>query len=211
MNEHEVENSSLDDPSGEEVQDQLERYANLSLLGIGTLALLMLLIYFLKFSGMGFSEDQTHWGVLGDYIGGVLNPAISLAALYWLTRSIIIQRKELQESREALRATAYSQAQQAKSSEIAAKLQLLSIELEIISSQLAVETSYRMQVLASIGDSDFQQKIYDREGEFLPAKDVLDRVSKDISLLSSRREGVLRASQNISPGFKIEIMLAKSL
>lgn len=188
---------------------KLERQANQSLIVIAFLVFLMLFAYFVKFSGNGFSDKQEDWGVFGDYIGGIFNPAISLAALYWLTRSIILQRKELQESHEALRDTAYSQAQQAKSSEIAAKFQLLSIELEIISSKLTMEENYRMQILANLEGGDIQQKIYDRKGSLLPAKEILDEVSKDITRLSSRRDGVLRASENLSPGFKVEIMLAK--
>ena len=190
--------------------DDLDRHARLSILAIGLVAFLMLFAYFVKFSGYGFSGKQEDWGVFGDYLGGVLNPTISLAALYWLTRSISLQKRELQESREALIEAAYSQSKQAKSSEIAAKLQLLSIEMEIVSAQLANEAAYQMQLLLRLDNGKSDQEIYDRKGNLRRPPDVIKEVHETISKLSSRREGILRAAKKLEPKFEIEIMLAKS-
>lgn len=41
-------------------------------------------------------------GVVGDFFGGMLNPVIALATLYWLTRGVRMQRQELSETRVAL-------------------------------------------------------------------------------------------------------------
>lgn len=191
--------------------DDLEKHAHRSLWGIGFFTFLMLFAYFVKFSGYGFSGKQEDWGVFGDYVGGLLNPVISLAALYWLTRSIVLQKRELQESREALRETAFSQSQQAKSSEIAAKFQLLSIELEIISAQLAVGVNYQLQLLGDLKGSDLEQKIYDRKCELRPVKEILEEVQKEISRLTLKRESILRSAEKLAPNFKFEIMNAKSL
>lgn len=38
-------------------------------------------IYFWKFRSFNFAQDPGGWGVLGDYIGGTLNPIISLLSL----------------------------------------------------------------------------------------------------------------------------------
>ena len=190
--------------------DDLDRHARLSILAIGLVAFLMLFAYFVKFSGNGFSGKQEDWGVFGDFLGGVLNPAISLAALYWLTRSISLQKRELKESREALIDAAYSQSKQAKSSEVAAKLQLLSIEMEMVSTQLAGEAAYQMQLLLRMDDGKFDQEIYDRKGILRSPADIIKEVHESISKLSSRREGILRAAKKLEPKFEIEIMLAKS-
>ena len=190
--------------------DDLDRHARLSLFAIGFVAFLMLFAYFVKFSGYGFSGKQEDWGVFGDFLGGVLNPAISLAALYWLTRSISLQKRELKESREALIDAAYSQSKQAKSSEVAAKLQLLSIEMEMVSAQLAGEVAYQMQLLLRVGSEKSDQEIYDRKGNLRRPPDVIKEVYESISKLSSRREGILRAAKRLEPKFEIDIMLAKS-
>lgn len=211
MNEQETDNFNAKTSSTEPELDSLERYANHSLWGIGALAFLMLSAYFVKFSGKGFSENQEDWGVLGDYIGGVLNPTISLAALYWLTRSIILQKRELKESREALLDAAYSQSQQAKASETAAKFQMLSMEMEIISSLLAAEVTYQTQVLDILNSDREINNIFDRNGALRSAEVVLKDVQKKIEQLNSRRDRVFRAAKAIAPGFDIEIMYAKSI
>lgn len=191
--------------------DDLEKAANHSFLGVGLLAFLVLFAYFVKFSGFGFSNNHADWGTLGDYLGGVLNPAISVVTLYWLTRSIILQKRELQESREALRDAAYSQSKQAKSSEIAAKFQLLSIEMEMISSELASELSYQMQVLSIINNDTSGKDIYDRKGAPRPAKDILQEVQNKIRSLYDRRDRVSKAAKVVAPGFGIEIEIAKNV
>lgn len=197
-------------PLGEKLDD-LEKAANHSFMGVGFLAFLVVIAYFMKFSGFGFSNNQADWGTLGDYIGGVLNPTISVVTLYWLTRSIILQRRELQESREALRDAAYAQSRQAKSSEIAAKFQLLSIEMEIISSELASELSYQRQVLDIINNDSSGQEIYDRKCVLRSPKNILEEVQNEIRRMSARRDKVFKAAKGVAPGFDIEIMIAKSV
>lgn len=191
--------------------DDLEKQAHRSLWVIGSLAFLMLFSYFVKFSGYGFSEKQDDWGVLGDYVGGLLNPAISLAALYWLTRSIVLQKRELQESREALRESAYLQSQQAKSSETAAKFQMLSMEMEIISSLLAAEVTYQTQILEILNSDRETKEVFDRNGILQPAETALKDVQREIHRLKARRDKVFGAAKVIAPGFVTEIMYAKSI
>ncbi len=191
--------------------DDVEKAANHSFWSVGFLAFLVVFAYFVKFSGFGFSNNHADWGTLGDYIGGVLNPTISVVTLYWLTRSIILQKRELQETREALRDTAYSQSKQATSSEIAAKFQLLSIELEIISSKLTFELSYQMQVLSIINSGSLDREIYDRKGALRPSKSILEDVNREVQNLLANRAKVFKAAKLIAPGFDIEIEYAKSI
>lgn len=46
--------------------------------------------------------EPSAWGSFGDFVGGLLNPIVAFLALFWLTRSIQIQRSELRETRLAL-------------------------------------------------------------------------------------------------------------
>jgi hypothetical protein len=94
----------------------------------------VLTVYFLKFGGTsgGFSNKQDIWGQFGDYVGGILNPLIAGLALYWLTESVQIQRRELSETRQALQESAKAQAQQVAASATVAKLNVLNAELETV-------------------------------------------------------------------------------
>lgn len=48
--------------------------------------------------GRGYSDSREAWGQFGDFLGGVLNPAIGALTVYLLLVSVYIQRKELRSS-----------------------------------------------------------------------------------------------------------------
>lgn len=54
--------------------------------------------YIYKFSSSSISSSPSDWGVLGDYVGGTLNPLISLITLFYLIRTYLSQKEELSES-----------------------------------------------------------------------------------------------------------------
>ncbi|WP_421532344.1 hypothetical protein [Lelliottia amnigena] len=54
--------------------------------------------YTFNFKGFSISDDPADWGALGDYFGGVLNPLISIVTLFFLVKTYLSQRKELQEN-----------------------------------------------------------------------------------------------------------------
>lgn len=191
--------------------DELEKRANNSFRVVGFLAFVITVVYFFKFSGLGLSGAQGDWGTFGDYIGGILNPTISIATLYWLTRSIILQKRELQESRDALRDAAYSQSKQAKASEAASKFQFITMEMEMISSELDSEYSYQMLVLSVLNDKNRYKKIFDRTGELRSAQEVLTEIGRNINILSTRRKSIMRVAKYISPEIDVEISAFKSL
>ena len=62
----------------------------------------MLLSYIVAFNG-GISLEQSDWGALGDFFGGVLNPIISFIALLLLFFTVNIQSNELHISSKALK------------------------------------------------------------------------------------------------------------
>ena len=53
------------------------------------------------FSG-DLSNDQAIWGQYGDFIGGVLNPVFALLALFALLYTIVLQVRELEQTREEI-------------------------------------------------------------------------------------------------------------
>lgn len=63
--------------------------------------------YYWNFNNDGsffsFSMDQNHWGVFGDYIGGITNPIIALALLSFVSKTYSMQKKEMENLKENLK------------------------------------------------------------------------------------------------------------
>jgi hypothetical protein len=56
----------------------------------------VIMMYFYKFGSFDISKlskDPAHWGQLGDYIGGLLNPILSFATIIYLIKANISQRE----------------------------------------------------------------------------------------------------------------------
>lgn len=81
------------------------------------------------------SLKSTDWGTFGDYFGGLLNPVIGLFALYWLTKSVRLQREELFETRATLVDSAKSQQNQVKLAALTALTNSIMAETEILHTQ----------------------------------------------------------------------------
>jgi hypothetical protein len=72
--------------------------------------------------GQQLSSDTSAWGQFGDFIGGILNPLVAYSAFYWLTRSVLLQKEELLETRRALEASAAAQVKHASAAEKSLKV-----------------------------------------------------------------------------------------
>lgn len=97
--------------------------------------------YLLQFGSAKFSAEPEHWGQLGDYFGGLLNPAVALAALMLLAWSISLQRKELLETRRQLEIAATAQHQQVRLSALTGLVNALTEELHMHRAHLQYLTS----------------------------------------------------------------------
>lgn len=62
----------------------------------------IVLAYAYRFNG-GLSYDQGRWGEFGDFLGGTLNPILGFLTVIILVSTLKVQRKELRESRKALK------------------------------------------------------------------------------------------------------------
>ncbi len=114
----------------------------------------ILLAYIINFGFLvhaPLSKDPSHWGQLGDYVGGILNPFIAFFAFFWLSQSVLIQKEELADTKKALQESAQTQLQQEKHAARTAQINALNTlltshdndisnlrnNIEFISSQLA--------------------------------------------------------------------------
>lgn len=80
------------------------------------IAIIIIGLYFFKFSDWNFikytfennnliellSSNKGEWGTFGDYVGGVLNPLFSFAALVALLRTIELQEKQISDTNKAV-------------------------------------------------------------------------------------------------------------
>lgn len=67
----------------------------LLLLGIFVFIAIVLTLYFCKFHE-GLSTDQGIWGQFGDYVGGTLNPFLTMITFMAILLTILLQKEEIQ-------------------------------------------------------------------------------------------------------------------
>ena len=80
---------------------------------VGTLALILGVLFFIsviasyiwKFHDTSISGDPSHWGVLGDFVGGIVNPLLGLVTIWLLTVSLRQNNEMLDQARAELKAT----------------------------------------------------------------------------------------------------------
>jgi putative phage abortive infection protein len=69
-------------------------------------------VWFYIKNGYSISLDTATWGTFGDYMGGILSPLIAFLAFYWLTQSVLIQKTELRDTKNALEESSEAQKEQ---------------------------------------------------------------------------------------------------
>lgn len=148
---------------------------------LGSIFVIMLGLYFIKFGFYPLSESPQNWGAFGDFLGGILNPILSFAALIVLIKTIKQNEKALKQNEEALSQNAkemkYSRAELEKSAK--AHKQIVDLELQKIKS-----SDYRFH-------QDLYEKRVDRHFY------ALERSAKNITLLSSGSEPICLSDINI--------------
>lgn len=79
-------------------------------------------VWFFLVHNKSVSDESGRWGEFGDFFGGLLNPVVAYFAFYWLIRSVLLQKEELQETRDALEQAADAQRRSAAAAEASAKI-----------------------------------------------------------------------------------------
>jgi uncharacterized membrane protein len=114
-----------------------------------------LLVYLLNFNGQALSTDAAHWGQMGDFFGGVLNPILAFASFIALLYTIRIQSKEMADTRAEMHLSRLAQ----EHAVAAANAQLLSMEQQRI-------TAFCFQMIGEIKSSP-NPKLTDGAIDFL--------------------------------------------
>jgi hypothetical protein len=126
--------------------DKIERSVKLSRI----IVIFVFVVTFVSFIGWFFfyleqplSHESQMWGAFGDFVGGLLNPLVAYSAFYWLTVSVIVQKKELAETTRALSNSSLSQEKQVKETYRSSEITVIKMELNKISIEIESEYSYR--------------------------------------------------------------------
>ncbi|WP_162989552.1 hypothetical protein [Comamonas sp. lk] len=121
--------------------------------GIGIYVVLNILIYFGWFKiinnfNLALSADV--WGQAGDFFGGILNPVVALAAFFWLTKGVRLQKEELAATRLALDESAKSQKLQEKHAAISVRIDALTGLINSILTEVTMHRTFIWQMNEAI-------------------------------------------------------------
>lgn len=100
MTEKNIQNDSTDTKEKEDTVDRLLLVSGvIGFIVVLTVATAAAILYAGEFEdGTGLSKSQEVWGQFGDFMGGLLNPAIGAVTIYLVLVSVYLQRKELRNS-----------------------------------------------------------------------------------------------------------------
>lgn len=117
------------------------------------LIILSVIAFYLIMKEITVTEAAQHWGPVGDFFGGILNPIFALFAFYWLTYSVRLQIKELKETRQELKKAAQAQEESAKHQEEIARL-----EAENVSTQQRILEAQEQTLVTQLSAAQAQQE-----------------------------------------------------
>ncbi len=149
------------------------------------------LVWFLIIQKQTLSTNTGDWGTFGDFIGGLLNPLIAYSAFYWLTVSVLVQKQELNETKNALIESSEAQKQQVIGALRDAKIQALNMKFQQLNIILESEISYR-NMLAEIGmQNGYYVTCLDKNGEPISAKDQIPACNRNIESLKKEQSEII--------------------
>ncbi|KGJ92162.1 hypothetical protein [Colwellia psychrerythraea] len=173
--------------------------------------------WFFLFQGQTLSVEPSVWGSFGDFVGGLLNPLIAYSAFYWLTVSVIVQKRELAETKKALidsskaqqeqvkvqlenvqvqKGHLITQKNQAKEAFRSSAIEVMSMQLNNISMQLESEYAYRNGLALNAMKTNNAVTMA-RDGRCISADKELVNCSASIAKLEGERLKLIISVQDI--------------
>ncbi|MBM4878450.1 hypothetical protein [Vibrio parahaemolyticus] len=149
--------------------------------------------WFAIINGNVISKDSSVWGAFGDFIGGLLNPLIAYSAFYWLTVSVLVQKKELGATQEALIESSEAQKKQALIAQFQIELDALNMQFEFLNSKLIDERGYLNSVVSSVQFDRMNRvlPVLRKDGKTESAEKLLSSVGQEIETLENDVKAVL--------------------
>lgn len=119
------------------------------------LILIAVVFFYLIMKEVKITDEAQHWGTVGDFFGGILNPIFALFAFYWLTYSVRLQTKELAETRNELKKAASAQEESARHQKAIAELE----NENVITQKELLDLQKKTLLSQQISNQDQQQQI----------------------------------------------------
>jgi len=139
--------------------------------------------WFWYLNNYSVSRSSGDWGTFGDFVGGLLNPAVAYFAFYWLIKSVRIQKEELLETRLALEDTAKSQQQQVQISAMNTLTNSIMAEVEIHRNQLQFITD---QFMKTFDDPITGVRVMDVTGQVLDRQQTEELIAEINARITKR-------------------------
>jgi hypothetical protein len=157
-------------------------------------------VWFFVLQRLGLSDDPSDWGAFGDFVGGLLNPFFAFMAFYWLTVSVVIQKAELSETRDALIESRDAQRQLATSTEKAMQMQALNIQLQAVDTQLRALFDYQAFVLVHGSGQNINYELLTKTGRREKAENLVRPLSEEIAKLQAEQQVLIEQARRIANG-----------
>lgn len=183
-------------PSGQmeaesrELQAQITRWKY----ALPIIAAALAAAYVIYFWALPRTNDPDKWGTFGDFFGGLMNPLVAFAAFYWLTQSVKLQKKELAETKDALRDAAIAQSLLVENGRVGVQLSALTALVSSANDEISAAVQGKAALTASRPSGSFgtDQLIHDVQNGGVRA--AFDR---QIRLAQEKRETYLKEMQEI--------------
>lgn len=215
MSEPETEKPTKPKPGWFDVIDMLGKHPRIAAI-VGLVAVVLVWgLYLRQFSG-GLSDSQETWGQFGDFVGGTLNSVFGFLSFLILLRSLRLQARELEETRNELKAASKAQEKQAEHFEREAKKKdhMEAIEYLTKSINLKPNNFYVQAQLDEPDDNDRHYKavlpshplypVKNNEESYLRIKEkwsipTIERESRKLELLDFHCSRLLEISKTPPP------------
>lgn len=151
---------------------------SLGVIGFVTIAIVMILYFWVFGLSGSFEKDQQLWAMFGDYVGGVTNPIIALLALLGLLITIQMQRRDFKETTDSLK----EQVELAKIERLENSLSALA---PIILAQVERITEQEVQLLRPLEDEGWVAGIGGLQDVGLPISVPVSALVRDSKAIVS--------------------------
>lgn len=154
--------------------------------------------YIWRFHAGILSAEADAWGQFGDYLGGVMNPLIAFGAFYWLATSVMLQKSELSDTKNALVASQLAQQQQAHTALLTVQIQSANIELSNVSMRLNQLNERLHQLYLYQGEHGPARLYFDEEGGQSSVSEVIGGVREQIRSIQKDENLLLEQVYSLS-------------
>lgn len=162
--------------------------------------------FFLKARPLSLEPEQ--WGQFGDFIGGLLNPVVALAALFWLTKSIRYQKEEIMSATDSLNTASEAGRDQALAMSRSAEINALAALISSVTSEINEKRLYANIIAEQLhinAEGRSTRMVITAEGVEMSSgagREHLKKVAADIKTLVASRDVLKQDVERIRETFK---------